>query len=145
MSLSSLYIMCFCLSFVFIYYHLSTRPSAFHRQNFDFFVSHYSNVSTPPCVHVYKLTSSEGDLLHVVPEFWASMMETPGKRHLKDASISSTFLYTDMMAQLAFLSVVPRKCPPHVVTECLYLHNWTFFAKSLNVKVAHVFILGKDL
>uniref|UniRef100_A0A8D0CZR6 dipeptidyl-peptidase IV n=1 Tax=Sander lucioperca TaxID=283035 RepID=A0A8D0CZR6_SANLU len=48
-------------------------------QNFDFFVSHYSNVSTPPCVHVYKLTSSEGEpLLHVVPEFWASMMESPG-------------------------------------------------------------------
>lgn len=48
-------------------------------QNFDFFVSHYSNVSTPPCVHVYKLTSSEGDPLHMVPEFWASMMESPGK------------------------------------------------------------------
>lgn len=49
-------------------------------QNFDFFVSHYSNVSTPPCVHVYKLTSSEGDPLHMVPEFWASMMESPGKQ-----------------------------------------------------------------
>uniref|UniRef100_G3PSD5 dipeptidyl-peptidase IV n=1 Tax=Gasterosteus aculeatus aculeatus TaxID=481459 RepID=G3PSD5_GASAC len=46
--------------------------------NFDFFVSHYSNVSTPPCVHVYKLTCSEGDPLHMVPEFWASMMESPG-------------------------------------------------------------------
>lgn len=51
-------------------------------QNFDFFVSHYSNVSTPPCVHVYKLTSSEGDPLHIVPEFWASMMESPGKRNV---------------------------------------------------------------
>lgn len=49
-------------------------------QNFDFFVSHYSNVSTPPCVHVYKLTSSEGDPLHMLPEFWASMMESPGKQ-----------------------------------------------------------------
>lgn len=75
----------------------SLPPSAFHfllcqlyfwkkkklfpliLQNFDFFVSHYSNVSTPPCVHVYKLTCSEGDPLHMVPEFWASMMESPGK------------------------------------------------------------------
>ncbi|XP_070774551.1 dipeptidyl peptidase 9 isoform X9 [Enoplosus armatus] len=59
-----------------------TKPGFSHScsvsQNFDFFVSHYSNVSTPPCVHVYKLTSSEGDPLHVVPEFWASMMESPG-------------------------------------------------------------------
>uniref|UniRef100_A0A8C4EYU7 dipeptidyl-peptidase IV n=1 Tax=Dicentrarchus labrax TaxID=13489 RepID=A0A8C4EYU7_DICLA len=59
-----------------------TKPSFSHScsvsQNFDFFVSHYSNVSTPPCVHVYKLTSSEGDPLHMVPEFWASMMESPG-------------------------------------------------------------------
>ena len=48
-------------------------------QNFDMFVSHYSNVSTPPCVHVYKLTGSEGNPLHMVPEFWASMMESPGR------------------------------------------------------------------
>lgn len=53
-----------------------SHPGA--RQNFDFFVSHYSNVSTPPCVHVYKLSSSEGDPLHVAPEVWASMMESPG-------------------------------------------------------------------
>uniref|UniRef100_A0A8C5GM05 dipeptidyl-peptidase IV n=1 Tax=Gouania willdenowi TaxID=441366 RepID=A0A8C5GM05_GOUWI len=52
-----------------------TKPGFSHScavsQNFDFFVSHYSNVSTPPCVHVYKLSSSEGDPSHVVPEFWA--------------------------------------------------------------------------
>uniref|UniRef100_A0AAV2JNF7 Dipeptidylpeptidase IV N-terminal domain-containing protein n=1 Tax=Knipowitschia caucasica TaxID=637954 RepID=A0AAV2JNF7_KNICA len=47
-------------------------------QNFDFFISHYSNVSTPPCVHVYKLNSREEDSLGLVPEFWASMMESPG-------------------------------------------------------------------
>uniref|UniRef100_A0A8C7GE68 dipeptidyl-peptidase IV n=1 Tax=Oncorhynchus kisutch TaxID=8019 RepID=A0A8C7GE68_ONCKI len=41
-------------------------------KNFDMFVSHYSNVSTPPCLHVYKLTGPEGDPLHMVPEFWAS-------------------------------------------------------------------------
>uniref|UniRef100_A0A7N6BTW1 dipeptidyl-peptidase IV n=1 Tax=Anabas testudineus TaxID=64144 RepID=A0A7N6BTW1_ANATE len=59
-----------------------TKPGFSHScsvsQNFDFFVSHYSNVSTPPCVHVYKLISSEGDPMHVSPEFWASMMESPG-------------------------------------------------------------------
>lgn len=59
-----------------------TKPGFSHScsvsQNFDFFISHYSNVSTPPCVHVYKLNSSEDDPLSVVPEFWASMMESPG-------------------------------------------------------------------
>ncbi|KAL0966661.1 hypothetical protein UPYG_G00298010 [Umbra pygmaea] len=59
-----------------------TKPGFSHScsisKNFDMFVSHYSNVSTPPCVHVYKLTGSEGDPLHMVPEFWASMMEAPG-------------------------------------------------------------------
>ncbi|XP_059915573.1 dipeptidyl peptidase 9 isoform X3 [Gadus macrocephalus] len=59
-----------------------TKPGFSHScsvsQNFDMFVSHYSNVSTPPCVHVYKLTGSEGNPLHMVPEFWASMMESPG-------------------------------------------------------------------
>uniref|UniRef100_A0A667YID0 dipeptidyl-peptidase IV n=1 Tax=Myripristis murdjan TaxID=586833 RepID=A0A667YID0_9TELE len=58
-----------------------TKPGFSHSccvsQNFDMFVSHYSNVSTPPCVHVYKLTGSENNPLHMVPEFWASMMESP--------------------------------------------------------------------
>uniref|UniRef100_A0A8C2L076 dipeptidyl-peptidase IV n=1 Tax=Cyprinus carpio TaxID=7962 RepID=A0A8C2L076_CYPCA len=40
--------------------------------NFDMFISHYSNVSTPPCVHVYKLMGSDSDPLHKEPEFWAS-------------------------------------------------------------------------
>ncbi|KAK7944465.1 hypothetical protein WMY93_000193 [Mugilogobius chulae] len=59
-----------------------TKPGFSHScsvsQNFDFFISHYSNVSTPPCVHVYKLNSSEEEPLSLVPEFWASMMESPG-------------------------------------------------------------------
>uniref|UniRef100_A0A8C6PD42 Dipeptidyl peptidase 9 n=1 Tax=Nothobranchius furzeri TaxID=105023 RepID=A0A8C6PD42_NOTFU len=59
-----------------------TKPGFSHScsvsQNFDVFVSHYSNVSTPPCVHLYKLTCSEEDPLHIVPEFWASLMESPG-------------------------------------------------------------------
>lgn len=42
------------------------------------FISHYSNVSTPPCVHVYKLVGSDSDPLHKEPEFWASMMEAAG-------------------------------------------------------------------
>ncbi|KAJ7308324.1 hypothetical protein JRQ81_008859 [Phrynocephalus forsythii] len=44
-------------------------------QNFDMFISHYSSVSTPPCVHVYKLNGSDEDPLHKQARFWASMME----------------------------------------------------------------------
>uniref|UniRef100_A0A672L9A8 dipeptidyl-peptidase IV n=1 Tax=Sinocyclocheilus grahami TaxID=75366 RepID=A0A672L9A8_SINGR len=59
-----------------------TKPGFSHScsvsQNFDMFISHYSNVSTPPCVHVYKLTGSDSDPLHKEPEFWASMMEAAG-------------------------------------------------------------------
>uniref|UniRef100_A0A8C6X225 dipeptidyl-peptidase IV n=1 Tax=Naja naja TaxID=35670 RepID=A0A8C6X225_NAJNA len=44
-------------------------------QNFDMFISHYSSVRTPPCVHVYKLSGSDEDPLHKQPKFWASMME----------------------------------------------------------------------
>uniref|UniRef100_A0A9J8B9D1 dipeptidyl-peptidase IV n=1 Tax=Cyprinus carpio carpio TaxID=630221 RepID=A0A9J8B9D1_CYPCA len=53
-----------------------TKPGFSHScsvsQNFDMFISHYSNVSTPPCVHVYKLMGSDSDPLHKEPEFWAS-------------------------------------------------------------------------
>ncbi|XP_027706777.1 dipeptidyl peptidase 9 isoform X1 [Vombatus ursinus] len=56
-----------------------TTPGFSHScsmsQNFDMFISHYSNVSTPPCVHVYKLSGSDDDPLHRQPKFWASMME----------------------------------------------------------------------
>uniref|UniRef100_A0A671QGS7 dipeptidyl-peptidase IV n=1 Tax=Sinocyclocheilus anshuiensis TaxID=1608454 RepID=A0A671QGS7_9TELE len=59
-----------------------TKPGFSHScsvsQNFDMFISHYSNVSTPPCVHVYKLMGSDSDPLHKEPEFWASMMEAAG-------------------------------------------------------------------
>ncbi|KAI1891821.1 hypothetical protein AGOR_G00147690 [Albula goreensis] len=59
-----------------------TKPGFSHScsisQNFDMFVSHYSNVSTPPCVHVYRLQGSDSDPLHKEPEFWASMMEATG-------------------------------------------------------------------
>lgn len=44
-------------------------------QSFDMFISHYSSVSTPPCVHVYKLSGPDDDPLHKQPRFWASMME----------------------------------------------------------------------
>ncbi|XP_048470153.1 dipeptidyl peptidase 9 isoform X1 [Rhincodon typus] len=59
-----------------------TKPGFSHScsvsQNFDMFISHYSNVSTPPCVHIYKLTGPEEDHLHKKPEFCASMMEAAG-------------------------------------------------------------------
>uniref|UniRef100_U3JEM2 dipeptidyl-peptidase IV n=1 Tax=Ficedula albicollis TaxID=59894 RepID=U3JEM2_FICAL len=56
-----------------------TTPGFSHScsmsQNFDMFISHYSSVSTPPCVHIYKLSGSDEDPLHKQPKFWASMME----------------------------------------------------------------------
>nr|XP_012624691.1 dipeptidyl peptidase 9 isoform X3 [Microcebus murinus]XP_012624692.1 dipeptidyl peptidase 9 isoform X3 [Microcebus murinus]XP_020139416.1 dipeptidyl peptidase 9 isoform X3 [Microcebus murinus] len=56
-----------------------TTPGFSHScsmsQNFDMFISHYSSVSTPPCVHVYKLSGPDDDPLHKQPRFWASMME----------------------------------------------------------------------
>uniref|UniRef100_A0A4W3JUY0 dipeptidyl-peptidase IV n=1 Tax=Callorhinchus milii TaxID=7868 RepID=A0A4W3JUY0_CALMI len=59
-----------------------TKPGYSHScsvsQNFDMFISHYSNVSIPPCVHVYKLVGSDEDPLRKEPEFWASMMEAGG-------------------------------------------------------------------
>ncbi|XP_053317784.1 dipeptidyl peptidase 9 [Spea bombifrons] len=41
-------------------------------QKFDMFVSQYSSVSSPPCVHLFRL---EGDPMHQQPQFWASLME----------------------------------------------------------------------
>ncbi|KAB0396890.1 hypothetical protein E2I00_009805, partial [Balaenoptera physalus] len=56
-----------------------TMPGFSHScsmsQNFDMFISHYSSVGTPPCVHVYKLSGPDDDPLHKQPRFWASMME----------------------------------------------------------------------
>uniref|UniRef100_A0A8C5U4Q2 dipeptidyl-peptidase IV n=1 Tax=Malurus cyaneus samueli TaxID=2593467 RepID=A0A8C5U4Q2_9PASS len=53
-----------------------TTPGFSHScsmsQNFDMFISHYSSVSTPPCVHIYKLSGSDEDPLHKQPKFWAS-------------------------------------------------------------------------
>uniref|UniRef100_A0A672V5J9 dipeptidyl-peptidase IV n=1 Tax=Strigops habroptila TaxID=2489341 RepID=A0A672V5J9_STRHB len=57
-----------------------TTPGFSHScsmsQNFDMFISHYSSVSTPPCVHVYKLSGPDDDPLHKQPKFWA-MSELP--------------------------------------------------------------------
>ncbi|XP_068599240.1 dipeptidyl peptidase 9-like [Brachionichthys hirsutus] len=59
-----------------------TKPGFSHScsvsQTFDMFVSHYSNLTSTPCVHIYKLSSSDGDPLHKQPQFWASMMESSG-------------------------------------------------------------------
>lgn len=54
-------------------------PFSLCPQNFDMFVSHYSSVSSPPCVHVYKLSGPDSDPLHKQPRFWASMMEAASK------------------------------------------------------------------
>ncbi|KAL3047246.1 dipeptidyl peptidase 9-like [Trematomus bernacchii] len=59
-----------------------TKPGFSHScsvsQTFDLFVSHYSSLTTAPCVHIYKLQGSEDDPLHKEPQFWASMMESSG-------------------------------------------------------------------
>lgn len=49
--------------------------SCYMSQNFDVFVSHYSSVAAPPCVHVYRLGGPDADPLHRQPRFWASLME----------------------------------------------------------------------
>uniref|UniRef100_A0A671VBG8 dipeptidyl-peptidase IV n=1 Tax=Sparus aurata TaxID=8175 RepID=A0A671VBG8_SPAAU len=59
-----------------------TKPGFSHScsvsQTFDMFVSHYSSLTTSPCVHIYKLNGSDDDPLHKEPQFWASMMESSG-------------------------------------------------------------------
>uniref|UniRef100_G3T355 dipeptidyl-peptidase IV n=1 Tax=Loxodonta africana TaxID=9785 RepID=G3T355_LOXAF len=60
-----------------VHTHLDVFPGAnapSPLQNFDMFISHYSSVGTPPCVHVYKLGGPDDDPLHKQPRFW-SMME----------------------------------------------------------------------
>lgn len=51
-------------------------------QTFDMFVSHYSSLTTSPCVHIYKLNGSDDDPLHKEPQFWASMMESSGTENI---------------------------------------------------------------
>lgn len=56
-----------------------TLPHLFSfTQTFDMFISHYSSLTTAPCVHIYKLNGSDSDPLHKEPQFWASMMESSG-------------------------------------------------------------------
>lgn len=50
----------------------------FSSQTFDMFISHYSSLTSAPCVHIYKLNGSDSDPLHKEPQFWASMMESSG-------------------------------------------------------------------
>uniref|UniRef100_A0A8C5D3C5 dipeptidyl-peptidase IV n=1 Tax=Gouania willdenowi TaxID=441366 RepID=A0A8C5D3C5_GOUWI len=45
-------------------------------QSFDMFISRCSSLTSAPCVHIYKLSSSNRDQLHKKQEFWASMMES---------------------------------------------------------------------
>uniref|UniRef100_A0A3Q3WCQ6 dipeptidyl-peptidase IV n=1 Tax=Mola mola TaxID=94237 RepID=A0A3Q3WCQ6_MOLML len=59
-----------------------TKPGFSHScsvsQTFDMFVSHYSNLTKAPCVHIYKLNGVDREPLHREPQFWASMMESSG-------------------------------------------------------------------
>uniref|UniRef100_A0A7N8Y0G0 dipeptidyl-peptidase IV n=1 Tax=Mastacembelus armatus TaxID=205130 RepID=A0A7N8Y0G0_9TELE len=57
-----------------------TKPGFSHScsvsPTFDMFVSHYSSLTTAPCVHIYKLNGLDSNPLHKEPQFWASMMES---------------------------------------------------------------------
>uniref|UniRef100_A0A8D3D6P8 dipeptidyl-peptidase IV n=1 Tax=Scophthalmus maximus TaxID=52904 RepID=A0A8D3D6P8_SCOMX len=59
-----------------------TKPGFSHScsvsQTFDMFISHYSSLTSSPCVHIFKLNGSDSDPLHKEPQFWASMKEPPG-------------------------------------------------------------------
>lgn len=78
-----------------------TNSSLSHLQNFDMFISHYSSVSTPPCVHVYKLSGSDDDPLHKQPKFWASMMEAASKsRRTYWCWVVSVMLFLPVIAKV---------------------------------------------
>ncbi|XP_005990176.1 dipeptidyl peptidase 8 [Latimeria chalumnae] len=47
-------------------------------QNFDMFISKYSNQETPPYVHIFKLTGTSSDPVHKEREFWVTLLESPG-------------------------------------------------------------------
>uniref|UniRef100_A0A7N8WUN4 dipeptidyl-peptidase IV n=1 Tax=Mastacembelus armatus TaxID=205130 RepID=A0A7N8WUN4_9TELE len=53
-----------------------TKPGFSHScsvsPTFDMFVSHYSSLTTAPCVHIYKLNGLDSNPLHKEPQFWAS-------------------------------------------------------------------------
>lgn len=66
-------------------------------QTFDMFVSHYSNLRTAPCVHLYKLSGSDGDPLHKEPEFWASMMEPSGTGTCSSHKMRLFFISVDLL------------------------------------------------
>ncbi|XP_078468803.1 dipeptidyl peptidase 9 isoform X1 [Lampetra planeri] len=59
-----------------------TKPGYSHTctlsQNFDMFVTQFSNVENPPCVHLFRLSSPDDDPLHQRAKFWSSFMESPG-------------------------------------------------------------------
>uniref|UniRef100_A0A8C6PVH3 dipeptidyl-peptidase IV n=1 Tax=Nothobranchius furzeri TaxID=105023 RepID=A0A8C6PVH3_NOTFU len=73
-----------------------TKPGFSHScsvsQTFDMFISHYSSLTTSPCVHIYKLIGSDSDPLHKEPQLWASLMESSG--HHFDPSTPEIFNFT---------------------------------------------------
>ncbi|TNN40873.1 Dipeptidyl peptidase 9 [Liparis tanakae] len=60
---------------------------------FDMFVSHYSSLTSAPCVHIYKLQGSELQPLHKEPHFWASMMESSGTGFPLDSTPPEIFSF----------------------------------------------------
>ncbi|XP_018602281.1 dipeptidyl peptidase 8-like isoform X1 [Scleropages formosus] len=58
-----------------------TKPGYSHTcrvsQLMDIYVSRFSNETTPPCVHLFRLNMEEREPEHLQGEFWASLMEYP--------------------------------------------------------------------
>ncbi|XP_057696910.1 dipeptidyl peptidase 9-like isoform X3 [Corythoichthys intestinalis] len=100
-----------------------TKPGFSHNcsvsPTFDMFVSHYSSLTTAPCMSVYKLINSNGNPLRKKPEFWASLMKPTG--HSPDVTHPEIFSFMGKSGfQLYGLlykphSLVPGRKHPTVV------------------------------
>lgn len=110
-------------------------------QTFDMFISHYSSLTTAPCVHIYKLMGSESDPLHKEPQFWASMMESSGTE--TDDLFSFSCLFSSSRVYFLVLGDMTLSCDyvhtalvelifSHVPAVCLQVfHSTTLLQRSL--------------
>ncbi|XP_032906519.1 dipeptidyl peptidase 8 isoform X3 [Amblyraja radiata] len=57
---------------------LGYSHKCFVSQNFDMFVTKFSNQDRPHCVHIFRLMGSDEAPLHKRREFWVTMLESPG-------------------------------------------------------------------
>lgn len=86
-------------------------------QTFDMFVSHYSNLKTAPCVHLYKLSGSDSDPLHKEPQFWASMMESSGTERVSQMKCENFLSLLFLLNDFFFLTALPSNyTPPEILS-----------------------------